>query len=162
MKDNGVIIEKPEFTGVFTTLTSKESVEDIFITLDKCSLDSVMEFLRTGRITKDTQSLFIIDMIIPKDSDNDICKGQSGVLKAENGFTITANPGNPVHFSAQLQCLGYMLPHRDILYAMEIKIANFDLDFSSASRSCGDDVIVYSNVRMMVYSNNNSMTILGE
>ncbi|MGN0386550.1 MAG: hypothetical protein ACI4EX_11800 [Lachnospiraceae bacterium] len=146
-----------EFMGDLCVINTKETVNDVSIRLDSLSQRKLLTMIQTGTFTRETQDLFAETISFPKEDEEILLKGQSGWIKTENGFVLSANPSNPAHFSAKINCLGTPSSDPGVIYAYEISMGNFTLDFSHASKEIVDDYIFYSNVELTVFSNKNTI-----
>ena len=146
--------------GSISTLTTKETVNEITIDFDSSSKKKIAQLLKTGVVTRDVQDLCIDELSVKKPENELLMKGQSPWVKTDNGYALTTQTYSPSRFSAIFQTVTTSISDHQTYHAVEIKFGNFSFDFSNARTEESDDYIFYKNVGMTIYPSNNTIKVL--
>lgn len=146
--------------GSISTLTTKETVDEIMLNFDSTSKKKIEQLLKTGVVTRDVQDLYIDELSLKKPGNELLMKGQSPWVKTDNGYTLTTQTYSPSRFSAIFQTVTTSISDPHTYHAVEITFGNFSFDFSNARTEESDDYIFYKNVGMTIYPSNNTIKVL--
>ena len=146
--------------GSISTLTTKETINEIMIDFDFSSKKKIEQLLKTGVVTRDVQDLYIDELSVKKPEDELLMKGQSPWVKTDNGYALTTQTYSSSRFSAIFRTVTTSISDHQTYYAVEITFGNFSFDFSNARTEESDDYIFYKNVGMTIYPSNNTIKIL--
>lgn len=151
-----------DLIGGVSSISSEEVSGEIRILLDSASKKKLDAILSTGRITASTQTLCIDELIMSKEDEKFLTKGQSPFIQNGNVFSITTQPRTIPHFKAVFTTLAPMKTNADVICAIEICIQNFAFDFQNSRKTISDTEIIYENVQMKVYYGNHTVRTLGD
>lgn len=146
--------------GSISTLTTKETVDEIMLNFDSTSKKKIEQLLKTGVVTRDVQDLYIDELSLKKPGNELLMKGQSPWVKTDNGYALTTQTYSPSRFSAIFQTVTTSISDPQTYHAVEITFGNFSFDFSNARTEESDDYIFYKNVGMTIYPSNNTIKVL--
>lgn len=146
--------------GSISTLTTKETIDEITIDFDSSSKKKIAQLLKTGVVTRDVQDLYIDELSVKKPENELLTKGQSPWVKTDNGYALTTQTYSPSRFSAIFQTLTTSISDHQTYYAVEITFGNFSFDFSRSQKEEYDEYIFYKNVGMTIYPSNNTIKVL--
>lgn len=146
--------------GSISTLTTKETIDEITIDFDSSSKKKIAQLLKTGVVTRDVQDLYIDELSIKKPENELLTKGQSPWVKTDNGYALTTQTYSPSRFSAIFQTLTTSISDHQTYYAVEITFGNFSFDFSRSQKEEYDEYVFYKNVGMTIYPSNNTIKVL--
>lgn len=148
--------------GSISTLTTKETIDEITIDFDSSSKKKIAQLLKTGVVTRDVQDLYIDELSVKKPGNELLTKGQSPWVKTDNGYALTTQTYSPSRFSAIFQTLTTSISDHQTYYAVEITFGNFSFDFSRSQKEEYDEYVFYKNVGMTIYPSNNTIKVLCE
>lgn len=146
--------------GSISTLTTKETIDEITIDFDSSSKKKIAQLLKTGVVTRDVQDLYIDELSVKKPGNKLLTKGQSPWVKTDNGYALTTQTYSPSRFSAIFQTLTTSISDHQTYYAVEITFGNFSFDFSRSQKEEYDEYVFYKNVGMTIYPSNNTIKVL--
>lgn len=146
--------------GSISTLTTKETIDEITIDFDSSSKKKIAQLLKTGVVTRDVQDLYIDELSVKKPGNQLLTKGQSPWVKTDNGYALTTQTYSPSRFSAIFQTLTTSISDHQTYYAVEITFGNFSFDFSRSQKEEYDEYVFYKNVGMTIYPSNNTIKVL--
>ena len=146
--------------GSISTLTTKETIDEITIDFDSSSKKKIAQLLKTGVVTRDVQDLYIDELSVKKPGNELLTKGQSPWVKTDNGYALTTQTYSPSRFSAIFQTLTTSISDHQTYYAVEITFGNFSFDFSRSQKEEYDEYVFYKNVGMTIYPSNNTIKVL--
>ncbi len=146
--------------GSISTLTTKETIDEITIDFDSSSKKKIAQLLKTGVVTRDVQDLYIDELSVKKPGNELLTKGQSPWVKTDNGYALTTQTYSPSRFSAIFQTLTTSISDHQTYYAVEITFGNFSFDFSRSQKEEYDEFVFYKNVGMTIYPSNNTIKVL--
>lgn len=146
--------------GSISTLTTKETIDEITIDFDSSSKKKIAQLLKTGVVTRDVQDLYIDELSVKKPENELLTKGQSPWVKTGNGYALTTQTYSPSRFSAIFQTLTTSISDHQTYYAVEITFGNFSFDFSRSQKEEYDEYVFYKNVGMTIYPSNNTIKVL--
>ena len=146
--------------GSISTLTTKETIDEITIDFDSSSKKKIAQLLKTGVVTRDVQDLYIAELSVKKPGNELLTKGQSPWVKTDNGYALTTQTYSPSRFSAIFQTLTTSISDHQTYYAVEITFGNFSFDFSRSQKEEYDEYVFYKNVGMTIYPSNNTIKVL--
>ncbi len=146
--------------GSISTLTTKETIDEITIDFDSSSKKKIAQLLKTGVVTRDVQDLYIDELSVKKPGNELLMKGQSPWVKTDNGYALTTQTYSPSRFSAIFQTLTTSISDHQTYYAVEITFGNFSFDFSRSQKEEYDEYVFYKNVGMTIYPSNNTIKVL--
>lgn len=146
--------------GSISTLTTKETIDEITIDFDSSSKKKIAQLLKTGVVTRDVQDLYIDELSVKKPGNELLTKGQSPRVKTDNGYALTTQTYSPSRFSAIFQTLTTSISDHQTYYAVEITFGNFSFDFSRSQKEEYDEYVFYKNVGMTIYPSNNTIKVL--
>lgn len=146
--------------GSISTLTTKETIDEITIDFDLSSKKKIEQLLKTGVVTRDVQDLYIDELSVKKPENELLTKGQSPWVKTDNGYALTTQTYSPSRFSAIFQTLTTSISDHQTYYAVEITFGNFSFDFSRSQKEEYDEYVFYKNVGMTIYPSNNTIKVL--
>lgn len=146
--------------GSISTLTTKETIDEITIDFDSSSKKKIAQLLKTGVVTRDVQDLYIDELSVKKSGNELLTKGQSPWVKTDNGYALTTQTYSPSRFSAIFQTLTTSISDHQTYYAVEITFGNFSFDFSRSQKEEYDEYVFYKNVGMTIYPSNNTIKVL--
>lgn len=146
--------------GSISTLTTKETIDEITIDFDSSSKKKIAQLLKTGVVTRDVQDLYIDELSVRKPENELLTKGQSPWVKTDNGYALTTQTYSPSRFSAIFQTLTTSISDHQTYYAVEITFGNFSFDFSRSQKEEYDEYVFYKNVGMTIYPSNNTIKVL--
>lgn len=146
--------------GSISTLTTKETIDEITIDFDSSSKKKIAQLLKTGVVTRDVQDLYIDELSVKKPENELLTKGQSPWVKTDNGYALTSQTYSPSRFSAIFQTLTTSISDHQTYYAVEITFGNFSFDFSRSQKEEYDEYVFYKNVGMTIYPSNNTIKVL--
>lgn len=146
--------------GSISTLTTKETIDEITIDFDSSSKKKIAQLLKTGVVTRDVQDLYIDKLSVKKPGNELLTKGQSPWVKTDNGYALTTQTYSPSRFSAIFQTLTTSISDHQTYYAVEITFGNFSFDFSRSQKEEYDEYVFYKNVGMTIYPSNNTIKVL--
>lgn len=146
--------------GSISTLTTKETIDEITIDFDSSSKKKIAQLLKTGVVTRDVQDLYIDELSVKKTENELLTKGQSPWVKTDNGYALTTQTYSPSRFSAIFQTLTTSISDHQTYYAVEITFGNFSFDFSRSQKEEYDEYVFYKNVGMTIYPSNNTIKVL--
>lgn len=146
--------------GSISTLTTKETIDEITIDFDSSSKKKIAQLLKTGVVTRDVQDLYIDELSVKKQGNELLTKGQSPWVKTDNGYALTTQTYSPSRFSAIFQTLTTSISDHQTYYAVEITFGNFSFDFSRSQKEEYDEYVFYKNVGMTIYPSNNTIKVL--
>ena len=146
--------------GSISTLTTKETIDEITIDFDSSSKKKIAQLLKTGVVTRDVQDLYIDELSVKKPENELLTKGQSPWVKTDNGYALTTQTYSPSRFSAIFQTLTTSISDHQTYYAVEITFGNFSFDFSRSQKEEYDEYVFYKNVGMTIYPSNNTIKVL--
>lgn len=146
--------------GSISTLTTKETIDEITIDFDSSSKKKIAQLLKTGVVTRDVQDLYIDELSVKKTGNELLTKGQSPWVKTDNGYALTTQTYSPSRFSAIFQTLTTSISDHQTYYAVEITFGNFSFDFSRSQKEEYDEYVFYKNVGMTIYPSNNTIKVL--
>lgn len=146
--------------GSISTLTTKETIDEITIDFDSSSKKKIAQLLKTGVVTRDVQDLYIDELSVKKPENQLLTKGQSPWVKTDNGYALTTQTYSPSRFSAIFQTLTTSISDHQTYYAVEITFGNFSFDFSRSQKEEYDEYVFYKNVGMTIYPSNNTIKVL--
>lgn len=146
--------------GSISTLTTKETIDEITIDFDFSSKKKIEQLLKTGVVTRDVQDLYIDELSVKKPENELLTKGQSPWVKTDNGYALTTQTYSPSRFSAIFQTLTTSISDHQTYYAVEITFGNFSFDFSRSQKEEYDEYVFYKNVGMTIYPSNNTIKVL--
>lgn len=146
--------------GSISTLTTKETIDEITIDFDSSSKKKIAQLLKTGVVTRDVQDLYIDELSVKKPENELLTKGQSSWVKTDNGYALTTQTYSPSRFSAIFQTLTTSISDHQTYYAVEITFGNFSFDFSRSQKEEYDEYVFYKNVGMTIYPSNNTIKVL--
>jgi hypothetical protein len=146
--------------GSISTLTTKETIDEITIDFDSSSKKKIAQLLKTGVVTRDVQDLYIDELSVKKPENELLMKGQSPWVKTDNGYALTTQTYSPSRFSAIFQTLTTSISDHQTYYAVEITFGNFSFDFSRSQKEEYDEYVFYKNVGMTIYPSNNTIKVL--
>lgn len=146
--------------GSISTLTTKETIDEITIDFDSSSKKKIAQLLKTGVVTRDVQDLYIDELSVKKPGNELLTKGQSPWVKTDNGYALTTQTYSPSRFSAIFQTLTTSISDHQTYYAVEITFGNFSFDFSRSQKEEYDEYVFYKNVGMTNYPSNNTIKVL--
>ena len=146
--------------GSISTLTTKETIDEITIDFDSSSKKKIAQLLKTGVVTRDVQDLYIDELSVKKPGNELLTKGQSPWVKTDNGYALTTQTYSPSRFSAIFQTLTTSISDHQTYYAVEITFGNFSFDFSRSQKEEYDDYVFYKNFGMTIYPINNTIKVL--
>ena len=146
--------------GSISTLTAKETIDEITIDFDSSSKKKIAQLLKTGVVTRDVQDLYIDELSVKKPENELLTKGQSLWVKTDNGYALTTQTYSPSRFSAIFQTLTTSISDHQTYYAVEITFGNFSFDFSRSQKEEYDEYVFYKNVGMTIYPSNNTIKVL--
>ena len=146
--------------GSISTLTTKETIDEITIDFDSSSKKKIAQLLKTGVVTRDVQDLYIDELSVKKPGNELLTKGQSPWMKTDNGYALTTQTYSPSRFSAIFQTLTTSISDHQTYYAVEITFGNFSFDFSRSQKEEYDEYVFYKNVGMTIYPSNNTIKVL--
>ena len=146
--------------GSISTLTTKETIDEITIDFDSSSKKKIAQLLKTGVVTLDVQDLYIDELSVKKPGNELLTKGQSPWVKTDNGYALTTQTYSPSRFSAIFQTLTTSISDHQTYYAVEITFGNFSFDFSRSQKEEYDEYVFYKNVGMTIYPSNNTIKVL--
>ena len=138
--------------GSISTLTTKETIDEITIDFDSSSKKKIAQLLKTGVVTRDVQDLYIDELSVKKPGNELLTKGQSPWVKTDNGYALTTQTYSPSRFSAIFQTLTTSISDHQTYYAVEITFGNFSFDFSRSQKEEYDEYVFYKNVGMTILS----------
>ena len=142
-----------------STLTTKETIDEITIDFDSSSKKKIAQLLKTGVVTRDVQDLYIDELSVKKPGNELLTKGQSPWVKTDNGYALTTQTYSPSRFSAIFQTLTTSISDHQTYYAVEITFGNFSFDFSRSQKEEYDEYVFYKNVGMTIYPSNNTIKV---
>lgn len=145
--------------GSISTLTTKETIDEITIDFDSSSKKKIAQLLKTGVVTRDVQDLYIDELSVKKPGNELLTKGQSPWVKTDNGYALTTQTYSPSRFSAIFQTLTTSISDHQTYYAVEITFGNFSFDFSRSQKEEYDEYVFYKNVGMTIYPSNNTIKV---
>lgn len=146
--------------GSISTLTTKETVDEIMLNFDSTSKKKIEQLLKTGVVTRDVQDLYIDELSVKKPENELLMKGQSPWVKTDKGYALTTQSFSPPRFCATFQTVTTLAFDSQTYIAIEIIFGNFSFDFSNARTEESGDYIIYKNVGMTIYPSNNTIKIL--
>ena len=146
--------------GSISTLTTKETVDEIMLDFDSSSKNKLEKLLKAGVVTRDVQDLYIDELSVKKQENELLMKGQSSWVKTDNGYALTTQTYSPSRFSAIFQTVTTSISDHQTYNAVEITFGNFSFDFSNSRTEESGDYIIYKNVGMTIYPSNNTIKIL--
>ena len=146
--------------GSISTLTTKETIDEITIDFDSSSKKKIAQLLKTGVVTRDVQDLYIDELSVKKPGNELLTKGQSPWVKTDNGYALTTQTYSPSRFSAIFQTLTTSISDHQTYYAVEITFGNFSFDSSRSQKEEYDEYVFYKNVGMTIYPSNNTIKVL--
>lgn len=146
--------------GSISTLTTKETIDEITIDFDSSSKKKIAQLLKTGVVTRDVQDLYIDELSVKKPGNELLTKAQSPWVKTDNGYALTTQTYSPSRFSAIFQTLTTSISDHQTYYAVEITFGNFSFDFSRSQKEEYDEYVFYKNVGMTIYPSNNTIKVL--
>ena len=146
--------------GSISTLTTKETIDEITIDFDSSSKKKIAQLLKTGVVTRDVQDLYIDELSVKKPENELLTKGQSPWVKTDNGYALTTQTYSPSRFSAIFRTLTTSISDHQTYYAIEITFGNFSFDFSRSQKEEYDEYVFYKNVGMTIYPSNNTIKAL--
>lgn len=146
--------------GSISTLTTKETIDEITIDFDSSSKKKIAQLLKTGVVTRDVQDLYIDELSVKKPGNELLTKDQSPWVKTDNGYALTTQTYSPSRFSAIFQTLTTSISDHQTYYAVEITFGNFSFDFSRSQKEEYDEYVFYKNVGMTIYPSNNTIKVL--
>ena len=146
--------------GSISTLTTRETIDEITIDFDLSSKKKIEQLLKTGTVTRNLQDLYIDELIVEKSQNELLTKGQSPWVKTDKGYALTTQSYSPPRFCATFQTVTTLTFEPQTYIAIEITLGNFSFDFSNAKTEESDDYIFYKNVGMTVYPRNTTIKIL--
>lgn len=146
--------------GSISTLTTKETIDEITIDFDSSSKKKIAQLLKTGVVTRDVQDLYIDELSVKKPGNELLTKGQSPWVKTDNGYALTTQTYSPSRFSAIFQTLTTSISDHQTYYAVEITFGNFSFDFSRSQKEEYDEYVFYKNVGMTICPSNNTIKVL--
>lgn len=146
--------------GSISTLTTKETIDEITIDFDSSSKKKIAQLLKTGVVTRDVQDLYIDELSVKKPGNELLTKGQSPWVKTDNGYALTTQTYSPSRFSAIFQTLTTSISDHQTYYAVEITFGNYSFDFSRSQKEEYDEYVFYKNVGMTIYPSNNTIKVL--
>ena len=149
-----------ELIGKWTLLSTKEIAEDVEIILDGHSTSLLLDILNTNRLTKDNQRLFAKELWADKRVESVITKYQSPWTQNGKKFSISSNPRPSAHFKMELS--GLTIDSQGISYVVNIILKNVIVSFLNLQPIDDKDKLCYTNVELMVVSDNNTITILAD
>lgn len=149
-----------ELTGEIQTLSTKETVDDIFIVLDRSSKEKLSRVLTSGNVTRADQDIRIDNLTIRKEHRETFEKGQSHLVKKDSGYSFVPTARNPARFAAKLQTIVSLRLDVNTVIAICIKLGNIEFDLTNSKTEILDDIIIYSNVGLTLYPSEYKVSIL--
>ena len=115
--------------GSISTLTTKETVDEIMLYFDSTSKKKIEQLLKTGVVTHNVQDLYVDELSLKKPGNELLMKGQSPWVKTDNGYALTTQTYSPSRFSAIFQTVTTSISDPQTYHAVEITFGNFSFDF---------------------------------
>lgn len=141
-----------DLTGVITSLKDQNSDDDFYCSFSSTSKKELSNLLTTGRVSRDNQDLFIDTVICSREFEKALIENQSPWIKTDYGYAYTTQSVSHPRFSATLTTLVNSKKDTSLIYAVEVNIRNFSLDFSQAKKTDYEDgKVMFENVGMTVY-----------
>ena len=147
--------------GDLYLLSTQEEINDVDISLSEQSKEKLVKTLISQRLVRENQDLIIIEMVINKNSETLLQKGQDALIKNNNMLVCTTQSTNHARFKGILNTKVLLKRSEDYAVA-QITLGNIEFDFSDALREADDDEIVYRNVKLTMYPGSYSISILGD
>lgn len=148
--------------GIISNFSETKYAKDVSISLSTDAKKKLEIILTTGKITADTQILYLNELIFSKEDEDFLTEGQSAFIKKGNTISLLAHPRVLPHFKAVLNALVPQKNASNVMSVVEITLQGFSIDTSHSRRVIYDDMIGYENVQLTIYPGKHSMRILGD
>ena len=149
MNYNYACLDNNQFDGKAIKKASGKEIEIEYLVFNSASMDTLRDILKNG-MRGTNQTLYIDELSINKDDNDEFSAGQTSLIKTSNGMSLSAKPIYHTSFNCELQTT---VSKNELIYVATLLIPNIVFHIDDCISKIIDESIIYENVKCEIFAN---------